>query len=106
MGIDKDKEGPFSKGCTVIPRSGYSQTLFRLEKANLRIVCLLDKLGTTARRAIVHNNDLVWACSCLLYALNSHGEILSFIDSWNDQTYLFNHTASISNYHYRPVEQS
>jgi len=34
MGIDKDKEVRFSKGCTVIPCSSYTQTLFRLEKAN------------------------------------------------------------------------
>ena len=32
MGLDKDKEVPFSKGRTVIPRSSYAQTLFRLEK--------------------------------------------------------------------------
>src|SRR5947209_10542247 len=29
MGIDKDKEAPFSKGCIIIPRSSCTQTLSR-----------------------------------------------------------------------------
>jgi hypothetical protein len=34
MGIDKDKEVPFIKGCTVIPRSSYAQTLFRIYESS------------------------------------------------------------------------
>src|ERR1017187_7348487 len=91
MGINKDQNVAFGKSCTVISCSRYSEAFSRIEQANAWIVLLLNKFCTAIGRAIVHNDDLVCTGNCLLYAFDRHGEILSFVDRWNDQTYLFIH---------------
>src|SRR5579872_1246289 len=91
MSINKDQNIAFCKGSTVISCSRYPEALLRLEQANPRISRLFNKSGAIIGRAIVYNNNFIRACNCLLNALKRHGEILPFVEGWDNQTYLFIH---------------